>query len=63
MTQQISPDDISRALEQAGYPVGNGYLPPSVPSTARDPAWDALGVRMTETNRVDLEMSGEFRRY
>jgi hypothetical protein len=28
----------------------------------RDPQW-AEGVRMTQTNRADLEMSGEFRRY
>lgn len=61
----ISPDGISQALEQAGYPVGNGHLPSgSVPAAnAKDPAWDALGVRVTETNRADLEMSGEFRRY
>jgi excisionase family DNA binding protein len=61
----LSPDDLSRALEQAGYPVGNGHLPPapSAAPNAKDPAWDVLGVRVTETNRADLEMSGEFRRY
>lgn len=61
----ISPDEIKQALEQAGYPVGNGQLPsgPSAGPKAKDPAWDALGVRVTETNRVDLEMSGEFRMY
>jgi excisionase family DNA binding protein len=61
----VSPDGISQALEQAGYPVGNGQ-PPSGPSAgprAKDPAWDALGARVTETNRADLEMSGEFRMY
>jgi hypothetical protein len=34
-----------------------------VSPASKDPAWDVLGVRVTETNRVDLEMSGEFRRY
>jgi len=59
----LSPDDLRRALEQAGYPVGDGQLPPSPTPTAKDPAWEVLGFRMTETNRADLEMSGEFRRY
>ena len=61
----VSPDVISQSLEQAGYPVGNGQLPagPSAASNAKDPAWDALGVRVTETNQADLEMSGEFRMY
>jgi excisionase family DNA binding protein len=61
----VSPDGISQVLEQAGYPVGNGHFPTgrSAAPNAKDPAWDALGVRVTETNRADLEMSGEFRRY
>lgn len=61
----VSPDVISQALKQAGYPVGNGHLPsgPSAGPKAKDPAWDVLGARVTETNRADLEMSGEFRMY
>jgi len=61
----VSPDSISQVLEQAGYPVGNGQLPSGPPAAlrAKDPAWDALGARVTETNRADLEMSGEFRMY
>ncbi len=61
----VSPGDISQTLEQAGYPVGNGEIPsaPSFLPNAKDPAWDALGVRVTQTSRVDLAMSGEFRRY
>jgi hypothetical protein len=31
--------------------------------SAGDPAWDELGVRVTKTNRRDLELSGDFRRY
>jgi excisionase family DNA binding protein len=60
-----SPDHLTRALEQAGYSVSNGHLPPSpAPGPhAKDPAWDALGARVTQTNQADLAMSGEFRRY
>lgn len=67
---KLSANDITRALEQAGYPPGTAddgrgttesLHPPS--SVHKDPAWDVLGVRVTTTNRADLEMSGEFRRY
>jgi excisionase family DNA binding protein len=52
----ISPDNISQALEQAGYPMGNGHLPsgPLPAANAKDPAWNTLGVRVTETNEADL---------
>ncbi len=57
--------DIEKALAEAGYPVGEGELPVlALPGTRlRDPQWEVLGSRMTETNQADLEMSGEFRRY
>ena len=63
--ESASPDGISRALEQAGYPIGNGHPPagPSAGPKAKDPAWDVLGVRDTETHKADLAMSGEFRMY
>ena len=66
MQYHISPPgQVGQALDQAGYPVGNGQLPsgPSAGPKAKDPAWDALGVRVTKTNQTDLEMSGEFRMY
>lgn len=61
----VSHEDINLALERAGYPVSNGHLPPApAPGPhAKDPAWDALGVRVTRTHQADLAMSGEFRRY
>jgi excisionase family DNA binding protein len=61
----VSTDSIRQALEQAGYPLGNGQLPagPSAGPKAKDPAWDALGTRVTKTNQADLKMSGEFRMY
>jgi copper chaperone CopZ len=57
--------DIEKALADAGYPVGKGELPVlALPGTRlRDPQWAVLGLRMTETNQADIEMSGEFRRY
>jgi len=62
---EINPAVIEKALAEAGYPVGEGELPVlAQPGQAhRDPQWAVLGLRMTETNQADLEMSGEFRRY
>lgn len=56
---------IEKALAEAGYPVGEGEMPILVQPgrLGRDPQWEVLGMRMTETYRADLEMSGEFRRY
>jgi excisionase family DNA binding protein len=64
---KISAEDIARELTQAGYPPQTPDDAPQRPPVAvrrlKDPAWDALGVRVTTTNTADLEMSGEFRRY
>ncbi len=56
---------IEKALAEAGYPVGEGKTPMLVQPAPlrRDPQWSVLGFRVTETNRADIEMSGEFRRY
>ncbi|HDQ71064.1 MAG TPA: copper chaperone [Chloroflexi bacterium] len=56
---------IEKALLDAGYPVGEGGVPILVEPNdlRRDPQWEILGARLTQTNRADLEMSGEFRRY
>jgi copper chaperone CopZ len=56
---------VEKALADAGYPVGEGEIPVLVQpgKQHRDPQWKVLGARKTETNQVDLEMSGEFRRY
>jgi len=63
-SKKIKKSDIEKALADAGYPVGKGEVPVVVQpnETRRDPQW-AEGTRITQTNRVDLEMSGEFRRY
>jgi len=56
---------LEKALAQAGYPVGEGEMPVVVQPAEkrRDPQWEKLGFRTTTTSRVDLEMSGEFRKY
>jgi copper chaperone CopZ len=56
---------VEKVLADAGYPVGEGEVPVLVlpGKRQRDPQWKVLGARSTETNQVDLEMSGEFRRY
>ncbi len=62
---RTAPAKIEQALAEAGYPVGQGGTPVLVAPTdlRRDPQWAVLGWRKTETNRADLDMSGEFRRY
>jgi len=62
--KKMKKSDIEKALADAGYPVGEGEMGVVVQPNEirRDPQW-ADGTRMTQTNRVDLEMSGEFRRY
>jgi len=56
---------IEKALADAGYPVGEGEVPILVQPAdrLRNPHWADMDARWTETNRVDLEMSGEFRKY
>lgn len=58
-------DAIVKALAAAGYAIGEGEIPVVVEPTdlRRDPQWEVLGARTTVTNQVDLDMSGEFRRY
>ena len=62
---KTDPAAIEKVLAEAGYPVGEGETPILVqPSEIRrDPQWEVLGWRTTETNQADIEMSGEFRRY
>jgi copper chaperone CopZ len=56
---------IEKALAEVGYPVGEGETPILAPPTKnrKDPQWKDAGMRMTQTNPADLDMSGEFRRY
>ena len=62
--KKMKKADIEKALADAGYPVGEGEMGVVVQPNEirRDPQW-ADGARMTQTNRADREMSGEFRKY
>ncbi len=64
-TEKIDQAAIEKALADAGYAVGEGEIPVLVQPNEirRDPQWEVLGLRITQTNPADLEMSGEFRRY
>jgi copper chaperone CopZ len=61
---KLAQADIEATMDQAGY--GPSTTTPVLAEWGerfKDPAWQALGARVTETNEADLRMSGEFRRY
>ena len=61
----IKPAEIEEVLTKAGYPPGEGATPMLVkasPDLKRDPQWAKLDSRVTETNQIDLKMSGQSRR-
>jgi len=61
----IKPPAVEKTLSEAGYPVGEGEPPILVEANSikRDPKWETLGVRVTKTSQIDIDMSGEHRRY
>lgn len=56
----IKPPAIEKTLSKAGYPVGEGEPPVLVKadSIKRDPKWETLGLRVSQTNRDDFVMTG-----
>ncbi len=60
---KLTQNAIVDALTKAGYPPGEPEVVERSPFATADPAWDKLGVRATTTNPVDLQLSGEFRKY
>jgi copper chaperone CopZ len=61
---KIAPEAIKTKLAEAGYPADGGEAMAGETVYAHpDPAWLALSVRETRTNVVDLQMSGDFRKY
>ena len=54
---------LVKALTDAGYAPGVEQFLAESPYGAPDPAWDQQGQRVTTTNLVDLQLSGEFRKY
>ena len=63
--KKIKAAEIEAALSQAGHAPGPGTTPELVKASKikRDPQWEILGSRVTQTNEADIRMSGEFRRY
>lgn len=60
---KMSQDALVQALTDAGYAPGTETVVETSPFATPDAAWEKLGVRATETNLVDLQLSGEFRKY
>ncbi|MBM3127003.1 MAG: heavy-metal-associated domain-containing protein [Chloroflexi bacterium] len=54
---------LVKALTDAGYAPGEEQFVAESPYATPDPAWDKQGQRITTTNLVDLQLSGEFRKY
>lgn len=60
----IQPQAIEQALAQAGYgPDKTTAILAGSADQYKDPAWETLGSRVTETNQTDLALSGDFRKY
>ncbi|MCI0476303.1 MAG: heavy-metal-associated domain-containing protein [Anaerolineales bacterium] len=61
--EKISHAQLQDALINAGYVPGDPEVVERTPDHTSDPAWDVLAQRAVTTNPVDLQMSGEFRKY
>ncbi len=60
----IDRKQIEQALSAAGYdPAEAVEFPQPLANKERGSAWFVQGLRVTQTNRLDLEMSGDFRKY
>jgi copper chaperone CopZ len=60
----IQPEVIEQALAEAGYgPDGTTPVLAGSADQYKDPSWEAMGSRITETNTADLALSGDFRKY
>lgn len=60
---KVTPESLVEVLSNAGYAPGKEEVVEKAPFATPDIAWEKLGVRSTETNLVDLQLSGEFRKY
>ena len=61
---KIQPTAIEQSLADAGYAPDN--VPPILAESGaqfQDPSWQTLGSRVTATNKADLAMSGDHRKY
>jgi copper chaperone CopZ len=60
---KTSPAALTKALTDAGYAPGELQVVEPQGYGRYDPMWETNGVRVTVTNQVDLQLSGEFRKY
>ncbi len=60
---KLNADALIDALKGAGYAPGQPEVVERTPDHTADPAWGVLAPRIVTTNKVDLQMSGEFRKY
>jgi len=60
---RVTPQAIADALQAAGYGAKEDVF--GMPPKHQDEhsAWNTLIQRITNTNQLDLEMSGDFRKY
>ena len=61
--EKTSREAILDTLARSGYVPGVLEQVERTPNATPDPAWEVLTQRMVTTNQVDLQMSGEFRKY
>jgi copper chaperone CopZ len=62
--EKLDQAQIETTMAEAGYgPESATPILAEWGERFQDPAWKALGARVTQTNEADLRMSGEFRRY
>ncbi|MBC7249645.1 MAG: heavy-metal-associated domain-containing protein [Anaerolineae bacterium] len=61
---RLSQDAIEEALRAAGYGPGEDWELPTPPEGKEDDSpWFKVIQRITQTNMLDLQMSGDFRKY
>jgi len=61
---RTNPEALEQALREAGYAPGEEWELPQIPEAKEDDSsWFRLVQRVTKTNMLDLEMSGDFRKY
>jgi copper chaperone CopZ len=62
--ETVRRETILQALAQAGYtPTEVTEFPQPLANKEQGSPWFVHGLRVTQTNRLDLEMSGDFRKY
>jgi len=62
--KQATADGVKQTLAKAGYAAGEEWKLPELPSlTDDDSPWFRSTQRVTRTNMLDLEMSGDFRKW